>query len=165
MKKFIICLFLIGAINVGHSQIVKEIFLEPVELKAKVVNPEYLQVVQKDLISPTVLKFQKIIAGYDIKKLADYDKNSMYEVVFKTTNGNIYTYYNGDGKIIWSKGKYHSVRLPVEILKKVVIANGGWRITDNKYVTTYKESTQTAKSFYSISITNGTKNKKININL
>lgn len=165
MKTFIISLFLIGAISVGHSQIKKEIVLEPVELTANVVNPEYLQVVQNDLVPLEVLKFQKRVATFDIKKLTDYDKNSKYEVVFKTTKGDITTFYNGDGKIVWSVGKYKSVRPPVDIVKRVMEENQGWKILDDKYATTYKGSSNSSKNLYSFYLSNGSSDKKVKLNL
>lgn len=166
MKKIIISLFLIGAISVGHSQIKKEIELEPVDLTVKILNPEYLQEVQKSLAPAEAIKLQKRIAVFDIKKMPDYDqKLSLYEVVFKSTKGRVNTFYDSDGKILWAIGKFKSVPLPKEVIRAIISENEGWQIVDNKYVTSYEGPTNTASNLYRVSMSNGNENKKVNINL
>lgn len=159
-------MFLIGAISAGHSQIKKEIELEPVDITVKIINPEYLQEVQNNLAPAEAIKLQKRIAAFDVKKMPDYDqKLSLYEVIFKSTKGRVNTFYDSDGKILWAIGKFKSVPLPKEIIRKVISENYGWQITDNKYVTSYEGPTQTASNLYRISMSNGNESKKVNINL
>lgn len=166
MKKIIISLFLIGAINLGHSQMKKEIELEPVDLTVKIINPEYLQKVQKDLAPTEAIKLQKRIAAFDIRKMKDYDKDlSLYEVIFKSTKGKIYTFYDSEGKILWASGKFKSVPLPKDIIRRIINENAGWVIVDNKYYTVYEGPSQKANNLYRIVLSDGNQNKQVSLSL
>ncbi|AVR46345.1 hypothetical protein C7S20_14320 [Christiangramia fulva] len=166
MKKVIISLFLIGAISLGHSQIKKEIELEPVDLTVKIIHPEYLKEVQKSLAPQEAINLQKAIAAFDVKKMPDFDqKLSFYEVIFKSTKGSVNTFYDGEGKILYALGKFKSVPLPKEIIRKVISENDGWRIIDNKYLTSYEGPTQKASNLYRIYMSNGSERKKLKVSL
>lgn len=166
MKTFIISfLFLVGTISAGNSQIKKVFDLDPIEVSAKIVNPDYLKEVQNDFVPEDVLKFQKRIAAFDIKKLLDYDESMNYEVIFKTTKGNINTIYDGDGKILWSRGSYRSIRLPKDITRKIMKENEGWNIEDDKYVSFYHSNSKDSKAQYSVYLSNENSSKKVKIEM
>ncbi len=126
---------------------------------------EYLEVVQNDFVTSEVLKFQKSVASFDIKKLLNYDNFSKYEVLFRTNKGNIQTFYKGEGEIFWSRAKYRGVKLPISIVKKIMREYEGCKIGDNRYLTIYHGCSKTTQNLYSIYLNNGTASKKVKLNL
>ena len=159
MRKIVLVLAML-ALSSGLLK-AQEIDLETVEVNMKKLNSDYLDKVQSDLCPSAVAKLQNEIAAFDIKKLPRYKRTETnHEVLFKSTKGNIYTNYE-KGKIVNAAGKFKNVVLPKKLIKKLMKENDGWTIKRNNYVTFY-EYNGANKNSYSIVLSNGKRNKKIN---
>lgn len=159
MRRIVLVLSLICFLTSGIIT-AQEIDLETVEINTKNLNSDYLDKVQNDLCPTSVVKLQDEIAAFDIKQLPRYKRNEVFhQVLFKTTNGNIYTNYE-KGRIVNAKGKFKNVILPKKLVASLLEENDGWQIEENNYLTTYEYDGINSNRYF-IVLTDGTQSKRI----
>ena len=158
----------LGLTGLGFSQENNE-EITAVELAAVTVsapNSDYLANVQDQDTPEVVQQLQNRAALLDVTALLEYDKREKetFETVFKATNGSLIAFYARNGQIVSSMENFKDVVLPLTIRKKVFEVNSGWKISRNKYLSTYQDD-RLIKKLYKIHLVQGAHTKTLIINL
>jgi metallophosphoesterase superfamily enzyme len=123
-------------------------------------NSKSIKFAKENDLSERIIKFQKLVANYDISQNAIYDPKdpSRYTVEFTEDQNKIIVQYNHDGTIIECSEKYKNIRLPYSISSQLSKSNPGWAINNN--ILTIKYSTdKDIKSQYRIVLEKNEKRK------
>ena len=168
MKKSLICLMLIGFINISFAQIHQDYF-DNYELASVVINAPnyvYLQKVQ-DINTPIrVKKLENQVSRYDIKSDPIYDEGfeDNYKVIFEETKSKIVVTYDKHGNIIKSIEKFEDIRLPEDIYATIANKHPEWAITNDTYMVKYYQDKDKVNKIYKIEISKDGSFKNIRIN-
>ena len=106
--------------------------------------------------------------NFDIQKfiLANRDANyDIYSVAFKTTKGDLKLRFNNRGELLTSYQVFKNVNMPVATTVSILKQNPDYDIVGNKHVASSRNSWVLDKEFYKVKLKNGTKSKKIKVNL
>lgn len=174
MKNLMLGIFFLGFVISGYAQ--KVIRLDEMTLRT---NPELLRLdgVENSLIInisesyrgeffENPLGFAK--NKFDIKEfvLVNQDQNfDTYQVVFKTTKGDLIVNYDDIGEMVSAKQSFKNVALPHHLMMKTVKANEGYKIVGTKHIGNSKGDWMYDKEFYRLKMQNGKKSKNIKVNV
>ena len=115
-------------------------FILSIQAQTK-VNSNYLIEVTKNESSSKIIKFQKMVANYNIKQAPVYKKGkkTTYDVVFEERNCKVEATYNSVGQIINSIEKYEDMRLPYELASSIVKEYPKWNVSSNNQNIKYND--------------------------
>lgn len=171
MKKLILCMFLLGIVSAGHTQILlKEanVFSDAASMKLDpYTNSLTIQIpeIKVGEFSEDPLMFLK--NHFNAPKFADANKDlnlSSYEVWFKTKKGYMVARFDTKGSLISSSQKFKNVILPQENRKEIIEEHGNVNVVDNKYFAT-SNGWVVNEAFYRVKIKDGKKTKRIRIDV
>lgn len=168
MRKVVVGMLVLGLTSLGFSQESQET-ISTVKLRdvtVSSVNVNYLQSVSDKNTPKVARELQEKAASYNVKSKDEFDKREgkPFEVMFKATNGNIVADYNRDGEILATRENFKNVALPLEIRKRAMQGNEGWKMVDTRYVSMYQDNDITDK-FYKIKLKNQSLKKNLVIDL
>ncbi|WP_296385424.1 hypothetical protein [Winogradskyella sp.] len=125
-------------------------------------NIRYINEVVSNSESLIIKKIQNIAAYYNIENADGYDakKKSTYDVVFTETNCKIEATYNSEGEILNSSEVYLDMRLPMSLVKLILMENDKWHISDN-IQKIYYSNNNGVYSIYEVEIKKDNKLKKL----
>lgn len=133
-------------------------YAQTVELPETVIsiNANYLNSVEPENSCNYVKKLEEALLNYDHSELIDlYDeKNDIYNVTFKMTEGTIIASFNKDGKIIKTFEKYKNIRLPQVVLQAIAEKYPNYSIVEDIYVVKFHSAADDLKQEYRITIKN-----------
>jgi hypothetical protein len=126
-------------------------------------NLDYKTTFYNQDIAKHILKFQNIVATYNVKNAAIYDENSSgtYIVIFEEGENKITANYDKDGKIIACNEVYNDIKLPFKYGSEIVKEYPGWEI---KAVTCYIKYYQDKNEIsYQVKLKKGNKTKRLQV--
>ena len=166
MKKLMLCLFFLGFVIQGYSQIeLKEtkIVYKPVSMKIDpVTNSLTIKLSERKAgeFSQDPLGYLK--NNFDVSRLVSENNDanySNYEVTFKSSNGHLRASFDKEGNLTSSFQKFRNVRLPEEVRlealrdfkdaqivkNRYTAISKGWEIKDENYVLRIKDGVKMRK--------------------
>ena len=127
-----------------------------------VQNIKYINEVMSNIEATKIDKMQNIVAGYNVKNIKDYDNReySTYDVIFKETNSEIKARFNSDSEILNSIEIYTNMRLPLSLVKQIVLENANWSIVNNVQTIHYDHKNG-SRNVYLITLKKGNQSKQL----
>lgn len=139
MKNYVLVLIVLGLTNQMIAQknvaiVIKKngIHYNKANFKTAsrpVKNIAYLTAVKDDYISKKIVKFQNIVASYNIKNAKVYSpkRRTTYTVKFRENNSRVTAIYNKDGELLSCKENYQAIRLPYRLSSQLAKQYPGWK--------------------------------------
>lgn len=169
MKTLIINLLLVGMIPLGHAQIV----LKEAEVKYSRYSMEadpVTNAVTLEIKENHVGEFQEdplafIEDRFNIQQLVkvNEDRNFiLYEVYFKTQNGNVLAKYDKDGEMVSTHQRFKNVALPDDVKLEILRNFRNSRILKSKHIVTSK-NWLIDKEFFKVKIQDGDRVRQLKI--
>ncbi|MGB7842903.1 MAG: hypothetical protein WBL21_08945 [Salinimicrobium sp.] len=169
MRKLILCMFLLGIITTGHTQILlKEanVFSDAASLKLDPYSNSltiHIPETRVGEFGEDPLMFLKNHFNVNNFVQANKDLNfSSYQVWFKTKKGYMVAELDKEGKLLYSVQKFRNIILPQETRKGIRAKYPNAVIVQNKYVAT-TNGWDLNRKFYMVKIKDGNKVKRLHL--
>tara|TARA_R110001583_G_scaffold57921_4_gene173063 strand:+ start:418 stop:882 length:465 start_codon:yes stop_codon:yes gene_type:complete len=129
-------------------------------------NAAYLLNVTISDNAEIVTTLEKIVADYNIKKIAVYnvDSNNTYDVVFEDATYKIKATYTKTGEVIKTFEEFNNIKLPLQLSTEILRKYPNWAFSSNKQTVTY-EKDKGAIKIYTVEIQNNTTIKSLKFNV
>ena len=167
MKTQLLGLFCLGLTNLMIAQndlaVLNTSQNNYITTKSVSKNVDYKIAVDSKDMSKYILKFQNLVANYNIKSESLYNEKraGTYTVTFREGKSEIIAEYNNEGKIITCNESYSDIKLPYAISSKIVKENPEWKMKTVTCEINYsKDQTEIA---YQVLLKKGNKSKRLKI--
>ncbi|TNJ42444.1 hypothetical protein KFZ70_14820 [Tamlana fucoidanivorans] len=154
-----------GQSQIGHTQyaVLKTSDVEAFKTKtsSRALNANYLDKVLDHSMAVHVSALENRVAFFDVTKSRGFKKSKAhpFKVKFKTEKGYVEVFYDKDGTVIESKGRYKEVKLPRAVRISLFKTYEGFILLDSDYLVNYKNGS--VEKLYYVKIGKGSDIKKI----
>jgi len=146
----------------GFSQHFRMVNLDEATITTS-LNQTYRNLVYNETTPEYVQNMQSKAANYDIRNEPGYNNDfTVYEVIFKQTNGSIIASYDTNGKMLSSLEKFTDVTPPQAVRNSIVQNYPGWTIHRDLYRVSYFHNKEVSK-IYQIQLRKGNMKKNLKV--
>ena len=167
MKTYLLGLLFLGLTNLSFAQndlaAVTVNQTNYTSTRSAVKNLDYKTSFYNKDMSKHILKFQNVVANYNVKNASVYNENRLgtYTVTFKEGQNKITAVYNNEGEIITCNEVYNDIKIPFNLSSKIVKQNPGWKMDAVTCSISYnQDQTEIA---YQVVLKKGNKSKRLHI--
>src|SRR5690554_1198341 len=130
----------------------------------KMVNAEYLNIANAEMLPYKVNTLRKKAANYRIENEKIFSKHASntYKVTFTEKNNSIDVIFDSSGNIIESREEYHNIALPYSLSKEVSTNNPGWAFEKSVCNITYEVGKE-SKITYEVVLKKDSKTKRLSL--
>ena len=169
MRNLIFCLFLIGGMSIGHSQIVLKEAKVDYNRASMQVDP-VTKSVQLEIPETYVGEFQEdplsfIQENFSIQQLVEANRKfkfDSYDVYFTSRKGKVLAKFDKNGELISSYHRFKNVELPEDVKMQILQNYKNSKVVNNRHILSTR-NLLIDKEFYKVKIQDGNKTKRLRI--